>query len=90
MSLDHVSDLREQMKEITNQIMNLINHRMQIAKKIGEIKDVLNLEIVDAKAEQEMKSYILNCSKGLDLDPEFSGRIVNLLISEVCKDSTIT
>lgn len=73
------------MKDITNQIMSLINQRMKLAKNIGEIKNLLNLEIVDEKAEHELKSYILNCSKDLDLDPEFSGRIVNLLINEAVR-----
>lgn len=85
MSLENVNELRAQMKEITNQIMSLIDQRMQLAKRIGGIKDVLNLEIVDEKAEHELKSHILNCSKNLQLDPEFSGRIVNLLISEAVK-----
>jgi aspartate aminotransferase len=58
---------------------------MQLARDIGEIKDNLNLEIVDEKAEHELKSYILNCSRDLDLDPEFSGRVVNLLISEAVR-----
>lgn len=85
MSIENVNELRDQMKEVTNQIMCLINQRMQLAKNIGEIKNILNLDIVDEKAEHELKSYILNCSKGLDLDPEFSGRIVNLLIGEAVR-----
>lgn len=85
MSIENVNELRDQMKEVTNQIMCLINQRMQLAKNIGEIKNMLNLEIVDEKAEHELKSHILNCSKDLDLDPEFSGRVVNLLISEAVR-----
>ena len=52
---------------------------MEIAKKIGEIKNELNLNVIDDKVEQEIKNYILQESNNKGLDPEFSGRILNLL-----------
>ena len=48
------------MKAITQQIISLINERMEIAKEIGEIKQELSLNIIDDKIEQEIKNYILN------------------------------
>lgn len=85
MSLDDVEKLRNDMKEITNQILGLISHRMEIAKKIGEIKTILDLEIVDDKAELDIKTHVLGNSKSLNLDPEFTGRIINLLITEAVR-----
>jgi len=73
------------MKAITQQIISLINERMEIAKEIGEIKQELSLNIIDDKIEQEIKNYILKESDRKGLDPEFAGRIINLLINESVK-----
>ena len=62
--------------------MQLVNQRMEIARKIGTIKTNLDLDIIDEKVELGIKSYLFSNSKYLDLDPEFSGRIVNMLINE--------
>jgi aspartate aminotransferase len=82
MTLDKLDDLRHHMKTVTQQIVTLINQRMEIAKKIGEIKSELNLNIVDDKVEQEIRNFILHNSGNKGLDPDFSGRILNLLINE--------
>ena len=82
MSIEDVNILRNDMKEITNQIMELVNQRMEIARKIGTIKTNLDLDIIDDKVELGIKSYLFSNSKYLNLDPEFSGRIVNMLINE--------
>jgi aspartate aminotransferase len=82
MSKEEVNILRNDMKEITNKIMDLVNQRMEIAKKIGTIKTNLDLDIIDDKVELGIKSYLFSNSRYLNLDPEFSGRIVNMLINE--------
>ena len=82
MSIEEVNILRNDMKEITNKIMELVNQRMEIARKIGTIKTNLDLDIIDDKVELGIKSYLFSNSKCLNLDPEFSGRIVNMLINE--------
>ncbi len=82
MSIEEVNTLRNDMKEITNQIMELINQRMEIARKIGTIKTNLDLDIIDDKVELGIKSFLFSDSRYLNLDPEFSGRIVNMLINE--------
>ena len=82
MSIEKLDSLRYSMKITTQQIISLINERMEIAKKIGQIKQELNLDIIDDKIEQEIKSYILKESDKKGLDPEFAGRMINLLINE--------
>jgi aspartate aminotransferase len=81
-TMDKLDDLRFHMKTVTQQIVSLINQRMEIAKKIGEIKSELNLNVVDDKVEQEIRKFILHDSNNKGLDPDFSGRILNLLINE--------
>ncbi|MGN6614308.1 MAG: aminotransferase class I/II-fold pyridoxal phosphate-dependent enzyme [Candidatus Nitrosocosmicus sp.] len=82
MSEEKLENLRHHMKTITHDIISLINERMKIAKEIGEIKNKLNLNVVDDRIEQEIKNYILKETNGFGLDPEFLGRVINLLINE--------
>lgn len=82
MTTEKLDGLRHDMKIVTQNIISLINQRMAIAKKIGEIKSELQLRVVDDKAEQEIKNYILHNSDNKELDPEFLGRIINMLIKE--------
>ena len=51
-------------------------------KKLAKLKSELNLNVVDDKVEQDIKNFILLDSKNKGLDPDFSGRILNLLINE--------
>ena len=81
-SLDY---LREEMQNITNQIIELVHDRMEIAKKIGNIKQQLKIEIEDEKVENDIKKTVLNLTKDIGMDVEFSGRLLNLLLSESVK-----
>jgi aspartate aminotransferase len=89
LSIEKVNELRNEMKEITNEILTMIGHRMELARKIGEIKTSLDLAIVDDKAELSIKSHVLDNSRNFNLDPEFTGRIVNLLITEAVRIQNI-
>ena len=51
--------LREEMQNITNQIIKLVHDRMEVAKKIGNIKQQLKIEIEDEKVEHDIKKIVL-------------------------------
>jgi aspartate aminotransferase len=82
MSIEKLENLRNDIKTVTQNIISLINKRMEIAKKIGEIKNELQIKVIDDKVENEIKNYILHNSLNKQLDPEFLGRIINMLIKE--------
>ena len=56
-SLDY---LREEMQNITNQIIELVHDRMEVAKKIGNIKQQLKIEIEDEKGLLETGKRLLD------------------------------
>lgn len=85
MELENLEELRKDMKIITKEILDLINQRMAIAKKIGEIKSHYNIDVIDDKVEQDIKNYLFQNPSFQNFDPEFLGRIVNLLIIESIK-----
>ena len=81
----NLDQLREEMRNITNQIIKLVHNRMEVAKKIGNIKQQLRIEIEDEKVELDIKKTVLKRTKEIGMDVEFSGRLLNLLLSESVK-----
>src|SRR5215203_360745 len=81
----NLDDLREEMRNITSQIIKLVHDRMEVAKKIGNIKQQLKIEIEDEKVELDIKKTVLKLTKDIGMDVEFSGRLLNLLLSESVK-----
>jgi aspartate aminotransferase len=81
----NLDDLREEMRNITSQLIKLVHDRMEVAKKIGNIKQQLKIEIEDEKVELDIKKTILKITKEIGMDTEFSGRLLNLLLSESVK-----
>ena len=77
--------LREEMRNITNQIIKLVHTRKKKKKKIGNIKQQLRIEIEDEKVELDIKKTVLKLTKEIGMDVEFSGRLLNLLLSESVK-----
>src|SRR5687768_16174517 len=82
---DNIDYLREEMRNITNNIIRLVQDRMEVAKKIGNIKHQLNIEIEDEKVENDIKKSVMELTKDIGMDFEFSGRLLNLLLLESVK-----
>src|SRR3712207_439528 len=82
---DDLNYLREEMRNITNNIIKLVQDRMEVAKKIGNIKRQLNIEIEDEKVENDIKKSVMALTKDIGMDVEFSGRLLNRLLLESVK-----
>src|ERR671915_342689 len=82
---DNIDYLREEMRNITNNIIRLVQDRMEVAKKIGNIKHQLKIEIEDEKVENDIKKSVMELTKDIGMDFEFSGRLLNLLLLESVK-----
>ncbi len=52
--MEKLYELRKRIDEIDEQIIELLEERLRIAKEIGEIKRELNLPIRDEKREEEV------------------------------------
>ena len=55
---------------------------MELSKQIGEIKAKMNINVKDEKVEQEVRNSILESSKEIGMDPDFCGRLLNILLIE--------
>lgn len=52
--MERLHELRKEIDEIDEQIIELLEERVRVAKEIGEIKRELNLPIRDEKREEEV------------------------------------
>lgn len=77
-------DLRERINEIDEGIITLLNERLSLAKRIGQLKKQSRLTILDSNRENQVLDHV----KGLSQDPCLKNRIgeVYKIIMEISKD----
>ena len=68
-----IDNIREEIDQIDEQLMNLINQRAQLSKQIGVLKESQNLEVLQLNRE----NFVLDHIKGLatEISPENAGHI---------------
>jgi aspartate aminotransferase len=77
-----LEQLRGEMREVTAEIMKHVKRRMEVAKKIGEIKSEKGLEVVDEKAEEELRTFVMNLSSQIGLEKDLAVRFLSMLMNE--------
>ena len=85
MSNSELTGLRNQIKEVTSEIIRSVHNRMEIAKRIGNIKQELSIDVEDEQVENDIKESIIKLAKELGMDLEFSGKLLNILLLESVK-----
>jgi len=86
--MDDLEKLRGEMREVTSEIMKQVKKRMEIAKKIGEVKSKKGLDVVDERAEEELRSFIMKLCSQIGLEQELGARLLNILLNESAKVQT--
>ncbi|MEM3103240.1 MAG: aminotransferase class I/II-fold pyridoxal phosphate-dependent enzyme [Candidatus Nitrosocaldus sp.] len=79
---NELDELRADIRSLTEDLVRLLSRRLEVARRIGMVKMKNGLGIVDAKAEDELRSHILGMCDSLSLDKGFVNRILNLLFAE--------
>jgi len=86
------SDLSQKLKQkrkkinlLDHKLLSLLNHRLRIALKIGEIKKEMGKKSYDPKREKEVLERLKRKNKG----PLKEGDLIKLFttIMKVCRDS---
>ncbi len=85
MEEDEINRLRSEIREITEKIMYEVHKRMQISKRIGEIKSKLNVDVTDEKVEQDIRKSVSKLAKEIGMDTEFSGKLLSIILTESVK-----
>jgi len=60
--LERIHELRERIDKIDEKILKLLDERVEVAKKIGEIKRERNISITDTEREE----VVLEQAKGYE------------------------
>ena len=55
---------------------------MEISKQIGEIKTKNNIKVEDEKVESDLRNSALKIADEIGMNSEFSGRLLNILLTE--------
>ncbi len=75
-----MKEKREKIKEIDQQILELLSHRFGLAREIAEIKKNSQVEIEDLGREKELFEFYLQLSEELGLDLEFTRELFEKII----------
>jgi aspartate aminotransferase len=79
---EELETLRDKVREVTIQIMCNVQQRTQLARKIGEIKSTLGIDIKDEKVEQDVRIRVLSLADEIGMRHEFALQLLNILLAE--------
>jgi aspartate aminotransferase len=74
--------LRDKVRDVTTQIMCNVQQRIELAKKIGEIKSRLGIDIRDEKVEHEVRMNVMLLANEIGMSSEFALQLLNILLAE--------
>ena len=81
-----ITKWRSEIDEINSKILDLLNKRIEIVKKIGKRKKQLGIPIVDAKREKEIYEKLDKLADEKKLDRSFVKEIFKRIIDEAIKE----
>src|ERR671918_126540 len=79
---DDLDRLRNEIRDITADIIHKVKKRMEISKQIGEIKTKNNIDVEDERVESQLRNSALKIADEIGMNSEFSGRLLNILLTE--------
>jgi len=82
MGIGELESNRKEVRAITLAIMELVKKRVELVKKIGNIKHKYNLDIIDTHAEEELINSVIKFSNDIGLDKRIALRLLNVLLDE--------
>ncbi len=82
MSGAELTEIREEIKKVTREILRLAAKRRELSLKIGDIKSRQGMDVLDRRVEAELFNDALKFSEEHGLDKDFTSRLISLIISE--------
>lgn len=79
---EELDEIRSEIRNITSDIIRKVQKRNELCKQVGEIKNRLKIDVRDEKVEQEIRLLVSNLSNEIGISPDFTGRLLNILLSE--------
>ena len=83
--MSDINDLRNQMDEVTLELIKLLKTRTDIAKEIGKVKKTIGKRVTDEEREDNLRGKIIKVSKEIGLDETLASKFLNFLLNESIK-----
>src|SRR5918997_5491718 len=74
--------LRDKVRGVTTEIMRVVQRRIELARKIGEVKSRLGIDIKDEKVEHEIRMRVMLLAQEIGMSTEFALQLLNILLVE--------
>jgi aspartate aminotransferase len=74
--------LRDKVRDVTTQIMRAVQQRIELARKIGEVKRKHGIDVKDEKVEHDIRMTVMSLAKEIGMSNEFALRLLNVLLTE--------
>jgi chorismate mutase len=74
--------LRNEIRDVTVDIMQLAGRRLLLARKLGAEKRQRDLPVEDLEVERELKKTVLEKCREYGVEKRFSIKLLNLLIDQ--------
>jgi aspartate aminotransferase len=79
---EELDTLRNNVRSVTTEIMRAAHERIELARKIGEIKSKFGIDIRDEKVEEEVRLRVMLLAEEIGMSSEFALQLLNLLLAE--------
>ena len=74
--------LRDKVRAVTTEIMRVVQQRIELARKIGEVKSRLGIDIKDEKVENDIRMRVMSLAEEIGMSTEFALQLLNVLLVE--------
>jgi aspartate aminotransferase len=79
---EELDTLRDEVRGVTIQIMRAVQERMELARKIGEVKSRLGIDVKDEKVEHDIRMRVILLAEEIGMSTEFALQLLNVLLAE--------
>ena len=80
-----IDSLRNEMENVTLQMIKLLKTRTEIAKEIGQVKKTIGKGVTDESRENDLREKVISLSNEINLDETIATKFFNFLINESVK-----
>ena len=83
--MSDIDALRNEMENVTLEMIRLLKTRTEIAKEIGQVKKTIGKGVTDESRENDLREKVISLSNEIGLDETISTKFFNFLINESIK-----
>ena len=77
-----IEEVRKKIEKVTLEIFSSCEKRLQLSKKMGEIKASKGIPVENEQVERELKDKVLEQCRKQGLDERFCSKLLQLLLEE--------